>query len=60
LLADHGFTVAHMSYRLTRHGHGFEYRMTIRTTNPANTSRLAAALRKVERVRAFCLSPMGD
>jgi putative Mg2+ transporter-C (MgtC) family protein len=60
LLAEHGFTVANMSYRITRDGHGFEYRMTIRTTNPANTSHLAAALRKVERVREFCISPMGD
>jgi hypothetical protein len=34
--------------------------MTIRTTNPENTSHLAAALRKLEVVREFRLTPMGD
>ena len=35
LLAEHGFTVANMSYRITRDGPSFEYRMAIRTTNLA-------------------------
>ena len=60
LLAAHGFTVANMSYRITRDGICFEYRMTIRTMNPDNTSHLAAALRKLEVVREFRISPMGD
>jgi putative Mg2+ transporter-C (MgtC) family protein len=60
LLAEHGFSVANMSYRITRDGPGFEYRMTIRTTNPENTAQLAASLRTLELVREFRLSPMGD
>jgi putative Mg2+ transporter-C (MgtC) family protein len=49
-----------MSYRVTRDGPSFEYRMTIRTTDPNNTAHLAAALRKLELVREFRISPMGD
>jgi putative Mg2+ transporter-C (MgtC) family protein len=60
LLAEHGFSVANMSYRITRDGPCFEYRMTIRTTNPDNTAHLAASLRKLELVREFRISPMGD
>jgi putative Mg2+ transporter-C (MgtC) family protein len=60
LLAEHGFSVANMGYRMTGGGPSFEYRMTIRTTNPHNTARLAASLRKLEVVREFRLSPMGD
>jgi putative Mg2+ transporter-C (MgtC) family protein len=60
LLAQHSFTVGNMSYRVTRDGPSFEYRMTIRTTDPNNTAHLAAALRKLELVREFRISPMGD
>lgn len=60
LLAEHGFTVANMSYRITRDGPCFEYRMTIRTTNPDNRAHLASALRKLEIVREFRISPIGD
>jgi putative Mg2+ transporter-C (MgtC) family protein len=60
LLAEHGFTVANMSYRITQDGHSFEYRMTICTTNSDNRSHLAAALRKLERVREFRISPIVD
>jgi putative Mg2+ transporter-C (MgtC) family protein len=60
LLAEHGFTVANMSYRITRDGPCFEYRMVIRTTDPNNTAHLAASLRKLDIVREFRISPMGD
>jgi putative Mg2+ transporter-C (MgtC) family protein len=60
LLAEHGFRVANIGYRITRDGRSFEYRMTIRTTDPNNTAHLAASLRKLEIVREFRLSPMGD
>jgi len=60
LLAEHGFSVANMSYRITSDGPCFEYRMTIRTTNPDNASHLAASLCKLEHVREFCISPRGD
>ncbi len=60
LLAHHGFTVANMGYRITHDGPFFEYRMVIRTTDPANTACLAAALRQLELVREFRISPTGD
>ena len=60
ILAEHGFRVVNMSYRITRDGPYFEYRMTICTTNPDNTAHLAAALRKLACVREFRISPMGD
>jgi putative Mg2+ transporter-C (MgtC) family protein len=60
LLAEHGFTVTNMSYRVTSDDPFFEYRMTICTMNAENTSHLAAALGKLERVREFCISPMSD
>ncbi len=49
-----------MSYRITEDGASFEYKMVIRTTNPTNTAKLVAALRGMERVRAFRVSPTGD
>ncbi|GEM_PF-3289689 len=60
LLTDQGFTVANMSYRVTDDGKVFEYRMIIRTTNPSDTARLAAALRELKSVREFRISPTGD
>jgi putative Mg2+ transporter-C (MgtC) family protein len=58
-LKKHGFTVANMSYYLTDDGAHFEYRMTIRTARAENTPRLAAALRGLEQVREFEISPVG-
>jgi putative Mg2+ transporter-C (MgtC) family protein len=60
LLAEHGFRVATMRDRITRDGPCFEYRMAIRTTNPDNLSHLAASLRKLDLVREFRISPMGN
>jgi putative Mg2+ transporter-C (MgtC) family protein len=60
LLAEHGFSVADMSYRIARDGPCLEYRMTIRTMTPDNTAYLAASSRKLELVRAFRISTMGD
>jgi len=60
LLTQHGFSIANMAYRVTENGQGFEYRMVIRTTDPANTSRLADDLRNLEIVREFRISPTGD
>jgi putative Mg2+ transporter-C (MgtC) family protein len=59
LLSAQGFAIANMSYRLTEGG-SFEYRMVIRTADPGNTSRLADALRELEAVREFRISPTGD
>lgn len=60
LLAEHGFTPAHISYRLNDDGAAFEYRMIIRTSFPNNASRLAATLREHPRVRSFRIAPTGD
>lgn len=59
-LCGHGFTVANMSYRVSDDSAAFEYRMMIRTTDPANLSELAVALRQFDNVRAFRISPTGD
>ena len=59
-LSSYKFTVANVSYRATEDGNSFEYRMVIRTLNPDNVSRLAAALRQRVEVRAFRISPTGD
>ncbi len=59
LLKEHGFEVANMSYRVNDSGY-FEYRMIIRTTDPANASRLADRLRSIPSIREFRVSPTGD
>ena len=60
LLAKHGFSVSGVAYRLTEDGRQFEYRMTIRTTDEANFTRLALSLSALPPVREFHLSPAGD
>jgi putative Mg2+ transporter-C (MgtC) family protein len=60
VLADHGFMVSGLSYRLTDDRRLFEYRMMIRTTDPRNYSRLATALGTLESVKEFDISPAGD
>lgn len=59
-LKQNGFTVANMSYRISDDSQSFEYRMVIRTIKPENLSTLAVALRQLESVRAFRISPTGD
>lgn len=57
---ESGFKIFNMSYRLMDDGLSFEYRMVIRTINQENISKLAIALRKMDNVRAFRISPTGD
>ncbi len=59
-LKGHGFAVANMSHRLSDDGLFFEYRMMIRTNNPIQLSALSVALRELNNVRAFRISPTGD
>ena len=59
-LQRHGFSVANLSYRLTDDGEFFEYRMVIRTNNPANLGLLSTALGHLTQVRGFRISPTGD
>lgn len=58
-LLSHGFTIAHLSYRLSDDEVFFEYRMVIRTNSPENLSTLAVALRELTNVRGFRISPTG-
>jgi putative Mg2+ transporter-C (MgtC) family protein len=60
LLKKHGFTISNMSYYVTHDGSSFEYRMTIYTAQPGNAARLAEALRGLDPVREFQISPAGD
>ncbi|HKO88179.1 MAG TPA: MgtC/SapB family protein [Burkholderiales bacterium] len=60
LVAEHGFSVANMNYRLDRSGAFHEYRMVIRTGRPDNLRRLSEGLAKLEYVREFRVSPTGD
>ncbi|WP_415034351.1 MgtC/SapB family protein [Azonexus sp.] len=55
-----GFSIANMSYRLADDGSWYEYKMILSTTNPANISRFAEALRQRPEVKSFRISPAGD
>jgi putative Mg2+ transporter-C (MgtC) family protein len=59
-IADHGFSVANMSYRLDDGGKVFEYRMSIRTIDQRNITKLVEGYRKREDVLEFRVSPTGD
>jgi putative Mg2+ transporter-C (MgtC) family protein len=62
MLADRGFTVANLSYRLVedRQLQFFEYRMTIRTSATGNTGALAQHLNGLAGVSEFRIAPTGD
>ncbi len=60
LVEAHGFSISHMSYRLTDGGAVFEYRMVISTMTKGNVERLAEALRTGPDLVEFRISPMGD
>jgi putative Mg2+ transporter-C (MgtC) family protein len=60
LLADHRFTILNLAYGLDGQDGTFEYRMSIRTLDSANLSRLSAAVRSLPEVRGFTLSAAGD
>ena len=57
VLAAHGFDVSNMSWRLDNHGRVFEYRMTIRSRNRKNASRLAQTWSRNETVLEFRITP---
>ena len=59
-IVDRGFSIANMSYRLDEGGKVFEYRMSIRTVDKDNISRLVEDYRKREDVLEFRVSPTGD
>ncbi len=60
LLAEQGFTIANLSYRLDGHSDYFEYRMVIRSNRADNASKLSRLLSTLESVKKFRVSPTGD
>ena len=60
LIAEHGFTIGGLSYRLTSEGRFFEYRMVIRTLRAENARRLAETLGRMPVVVSFRIAPTGD
>jgi putative Mg2+ transporter-C (MgtC) family protein len=60
LLAEHGFSVANLTYRLVDAGSRFEYRMTLRTLGASNAGALSSTLKQLASVAEFRISPAGD
>jgi len=60
VLAEHGFSVANVSYRLIGGGRLFEYRMVIRTRDHRSTAALAQHLSQLPAVIEFRIAPTGD
>lgn len=60
LIAEHGFDVANLSYRIAAQGRDFEYRMVLRTLRAANTQKLSARLAAEPSVTEFSITPAGD
>jgi len=57
VIGAHGFSVSNMSYRLDNHGRIFEYRMTIRSRDRDDASRLAQTWSRNETVLEFRITP---
>jgi putative Mg2+ transporter-C (MgtC) family protein len=60
MIAQHGFSIANLSYRLDRVDEFFEYRMVIRTDRAANASTFAETLTRLSSVKEFRLASTGD
>jgi putative Mg2+ transporter-C (MgtC) family protein len=60
LAAEYGFSIANLAYRLNNEEGFFEYRMVIRSFRADDARRLSEALRRLESVREFRISPTGD
>ncbi len=60
IMADQGFNIANMSYRITDDGLYFEYRMVLRSGDVRHLSALSAYLLTLKQVKGFQISPTGD
>jgi putative Mg2+ transporter-C (MgtC) family protein len=60
LIADHGFSIANLSYRMSGEGQILEYRMVIRSQDPDNQRRLSETLSALDKVVGFQIAPTGD
>jgi putative Mg2+ transporter-C (MgtC) family protein len=59
-IAQHGFSIANLNYRLDDKDNFFEYRMVIASSQGDNVRRLVETLNGLESVREFRVSPTGD
>ncbi len=59
-LADHGFSIANLSYASNAEGRYFEYRMVIRAHDAKQAQHLVESLNKAANVQEFRMSPTGD
>jgi putative Mg2+ transporter-C (MgtC) family protein len=60
LIAEHGFSVTHMSYRIAGQGREFEYQTVLRTLRAANVQKFSARLAAEPSVTEFRIAPAGD
>jgi putative Mg2+ transporter-C (MgtC) family protein len=60
MIAQHGFTIANLSYRLDRLDDFFEYRMVVRTDRADNARAFSEALSALPSVKEFRLASTGD
>jgi putative Mg2+ transporter-C (MgtC) family protein len=60
LVADHGFSLHTMSYRLQKDSDMLEYRTVVRTMDPANLERLSASLSREPKVIEYRLAPTSE
>jgi putative Mg2+ transporter-C (MgtC) family protein len=60
MVADHGFTIANLSSRLTEGGKQFEYRMTIKSRDRNAAETLSKHLRGLPEILEFRIAPTGD
>jgi putative Mg2+ transporter-C (MgtC) family protein len=60
LVAQHGFSVANLNYRLLSDGEQFEYRMVMRTLRQDNVRRLSEALNADPGILEYRISPTSD
>jgi putative Mg2+ transporter-C (MgtC) family protein len=60
LIAQHGFSIANLSYRLDRADDFFEYRMVVCTARKDNARKLCETLSEIAAVKEFRLSSTVD
>ena len=60
VVADHGFSIANLNYRLTSEGKHFEYRMVVRTLKQDNLRALSETLNATQSVLEYRIAPTGD
>lgn len=60
MLERFGFSIARLNYRLDAEAGFFEYRMVIRSGRAANAAALSDMLSKLDVVKEFRVSPLGD